>query len=114
MKRIVTGFDDRGETDFLGVADPFIDVVERLSVIEVRGVNYVPGGAQLLREAEEAGRLSLSVVEKQDVSHPAYLTRAAVGTPRASFWPEPPERPDSAPRPGVICITGPGGGRYAP
>jgi hypothetical protein len=78
-----TPFDDGGDADFLGVADAFVDGVEGLSVIEVSCVNDTSGGAQLIREGEEAGGLSLIVVDEQDLGRPVERTRAATGKRRS-------------------------------
>ena len=45
---------------------PF-EVVERPAVVQVRRVDCVPGGPQVFREAEDALRPALRVVEEQDL-----------------------------------------------
>jgi hypothetical protein len=50
---------------------------ERLpDVVEVRGMNHVPGSAQLVGEREAACRQALRVMEKQELSHERHTGRA--------------------------------------
>ena len=60
---------DRVETDLLRVADALVEVVERLAVVQVRRVDGVPDGSQVLGEAENALRDALRMVEEQDLGH---------------------------------------------
>ncbi len=58
-----TSVEDRIEADLLGVANALIERCERLALVEIRGVNRVPGCAEFVGERKESGCLSLCVVK---------------------------------------------------
>src|SRR5215203_901398 len=66
---------DRRESHLAGVADAVLERVERLALIEIRSMDGMPGGAKLVREGQEAGRLSLRVVKEQYLRHGGQPTR---------------------------------------
>src|SRR6266536_4932746 len=66
---------DRVEADLLGVANALVERSERLALVEIRGVNRVPGCAELVGERKESGCLSLCVVKEQYLGHRAFLPR---------------------------------------
>ena len=70
-----TALGDRLEADLLGVADALVEVGEGLAVVEVRGVDDVPGSSQLVGEREESAGLPVCVMEQQYLGHASFLTR---------------------------------------
>jgi hypothetical protein len=64
-----TALDDGVEPDLLGVANAVGEFDEGLAVVEIRGVNDVSGGAELIGEREAPRRQSLCVMEHQNLSH---------------------------------------------
>ena len=64
-----TALDDGAEADLLGIADAVVELGERLAVVEVRGVNHVPGSAQLSGEGEAPLRQALRMMKDQELSH---------------------------------------------
>ena len=66
-----TALADRPEANLRRVPDTLVEVDERLTVVEIRGMNDVPGSAELVGESEEPRRLPLRVVEKKYLSHVA-------------------------------------------
>jgi hypothetical protein len=47
--------------------------VERLPVVQIGGVNGVPGGAQAVGESGDAGREAQGMVEQKDLGHDPIL-----------------------------------------
>ena len=65
VRRPSSALEDRVEAHFLRVADAFVEVVERVAVVQVGGVNDVPVGPQVVREREHAGSQPLGVVKSR-------------------------------------------------
>lgn len=61
--------DDGGEAMLLGVADPCYEIVERLALIEIGGVDGVSGSSQFIGESNDAGREPMGVMKQQDLCH---------------------------------------------
>jgi hypothetical protein len=60
---------DHVETDLLGVADPIVELVERLSLVQIRGVDDVARSPQLIGESEDSFGLPMCVVKQQYLGH---------------------------------------------
>ncbi len=60
--------ENRLEPDLSGVADAFVELGERVAVVEIRGVDDVPGGAEFIGERETPRRQSLRMMEQQQLS----------------------------------------------
>jgi hypothetical protein len=61
--------DDHAEPDLLGVGDPVVELRERLALVQIRRVDRVPGGPQLVGKSEESLGLPLRVVKQQYLRH---------------------------------------------
>ena len=61
--------DDFAEADLPGEHHTLIEGVEGAAVVEVWSVHTVPGSTQCIGEGEEPRRLTVCVVEQQDLSH---------------------------------------------
>ena len=56
---------DRVESDLLGVGDALGELGERVAVVEIRRVDDVPGGAELVGEGEAPVGQPLCMVEEK-------------------------------------------------
>ena len=85
-----TAPDDLVEADLLGVGNTVVEVLERPTVVQIRGMDRVARLTQFVREGEEARRLSLRVMEQEHRRHGGYLSQSSnlpeVSDSRARPW----------------------------
>jgi len=65
----LAALEDGVESDQLRVGHAVLDLVEPLALVQVRGVDDMPGRAELVGERDHPGGQTLGVVEEQDLSH---------------------------------------------
>jgi hypothetical protein len=75
FRRDTPALDDRVEADLLRVAHPLVEVAEGVTLVQVREMHDMAGGAKVVREGTAPGRQPVRMVEEQDLRHAGSLPR---------------------------------------